>query len=63
MKRTPPVWVELLVCPECRGALMEEKGGLVCERDRRLYPIVNGVPHMVPEAARAWSPSASMGEP
>lgn len=63
MKRTLPVWVELLVCPECRGTLKEVAEGLVCERDQRLYPIVDGVPQMVEEAARVWSPPDSPDEP
>jgi uncharacterized protein YbaR (Trm112 family) len=46
---------ELLVCPECRGALIDVPGGLVCERDAVLFPIVDGVPWMILERAKPWT--------
>jgi uncharacterized protein YbaR (Trm112 family) len=54
MRRARPVWVDVLVCPECRGVLREVGEGLVCERDGRLYPVVDGVPHMTLEEAVPW---------
>jgi len=47
-------WSEILVCPECRGDLKQVPEGLVCERDSRLYPIVNEVPHVTEEEAVPW---------
>lgn len=42
----------LLVCPRCRGDLLDVPGGLLCPADRVVYPIEDGVPLMVAEHAR-----------
>jgi uncharacterized protein YbaR (Trm112 family) len=42
----------LLVCPVCRGELTDVADGLRCPHDRLVYPIVDGIPWMVPEHAR-----------
>jgi uncharacterized protein YbaR (Trm112 family) len=38
---------ELLVCPSCRGDLLEMPEGLVCSLCRSTYPIREGVPNFV----------------
>lgn len=52
-------WAALLVCPRCRGPLAEVEQGFVCERDRRLYPVIDGVPHMTEETSRRWAGAVS----
>ena len=42
----------LLVCPLCRGDLTDHPEGLVCRPCERLFPIVEGIPHLVHELAR-----------
>lgn len=44
----------LLVCPLCRVKveLVEDKQGLLCPACRRLYPIRDGIPVMLPDEAR-----------
>lgn len=42
----------MLVCPRCRGELVDVDGGLCCEVDGLIYPIVEGVPWMIEERAR-----------
>lgn len=46
--------LEILACPQCKGDLRldEERGGLVCERCRLLYPIEDGIPIMLVEEAK-----------
>lgn len=47
----PPEVRELLVCPVCKGDLADEPGFLVCPHDALAYPVVDGVPHMLPARA------------
>lgn len=54
-----PVKPELLahlVCPLCRGSLRPEPDALVCRPCRRRYPVVDGVPWLVPEKATKLPP-------
>lgn len=44
----------ILVCPICRGELDLEPAGLVCRSDQLLFPVVDGVPWMIPERAKPW---------
>lgn len=54
-----------LVCPRCRGELVhegaEEAGEerLICRADRLAYPVVDGVPWLVPEKARPLTPGSA----
>ncbi len=43
----------LLVCPRCRGELQDVAGGLRCDADALVYPVVDGVPWLIESAARA----------
>jgi len=43
----------LLVCPVCEGELLDRADGLACPVCRKLYPVVDGVPWMLPERATA----------
>ena len=49
MSKLPKAIRDNLVCPICRGELVDRKRGLYCETDTRLYPVVNGVAHMTLE--------------
>jgi uncharacterized protein YbaR (Trm112 family) len=48
-----------LVCPRCRGALHDavraEQLHLRCLACARAYPVVDGVPHLIPERAVRWT--------
>lgn len=48
----------LLVCPRCRGALVDvpaaDPTGLVCEACRVVFPIEAGIPVLLIERASAW---------
>ena len=46
---------DLLACPLCRGGLSRDAGGsqLVCRSCRKTFPMVEGVPILVPDAAHA----------
>lgn len=39
---------QLLVCPSCRGDVLETLDGLVCSRCRVTYPVREGVPTFLP---------------
>lgn len=41
----------LLVCPQCRGELVRVERGLRCPGCRLIFPVIDGVPRMVPEEA------------
>ncbi|HET9950252.1 MAG TPA: Trm112 family protein [Candidatus Eisenbacteria bacterium] len=43
----------ILVCPQCRGDLRYDRAAekLICEACRLRYPVVDGVPVMLPEEA------------
>lgn len=43
----------LLRCPACRGELRQSAEGLACEGCRRVHPIVDGIPVLLPEGAHA----------
>jgi uncharacterized protein YbaR (Trm112 family) len=40
-----------LVCPRCRGELLDVADGLVCTPCALRYPVHDGVPWMLPERA------------
>jgi uncharacterized protein len=46
---------DLLVCPVCRSELIDRSEGLACNTCSLVYPVMNGVPWMLPERARAMS--------
>jgi uncharacterized protein YbaR (Trm112 family) len=44
-----PELLELLVCPDCRQAVREDlSSGLVCSGCERSFPVVDGVPVLLP---------------
>lgn len=47
-----PELLALLVCPNCRSDLIEVEQGLLCAREGRVYPVRDGVPHLVSECAK-----------
>lgn len=40
----PPAGPPRFACPGCRRALLRHRGQLFCERDSRVYPILEGIP-------------------
>ena len=50
----------LLVCPKCRGELIDTPGGLVCQSDNLLFPVVDSVPMMVLELAKPFVSAQSV---
>lgn len=53
MSALDPALLALLACPACPGRppLRQEGDRLVCDACGRRYPIVDGIPHLLPEAA------------
>jgi tetraacyldisaccharide 4'-kinase len=53
--------LDILACPLCKGPvqLVKEEGGavLVCRADRLAYPVRDGIPVMLEEAARQLQPT------
>ncbi|MDP9321602.1 MAG: class I SAM-dependent methyltransferase [Chloroflexota bacterium] len=45
--------LRILRCPECRGSLAYDEGGLRCRSCGRIHPIVDGIPILVPEGVVA----------
>ena len=41
----------LLVCPVCRGELVDVPRGLLCPVDELVFPVLEGLPVMLPEEA------------
>lgn len=48
--------LELLVCPQCQGALEHDEKAAVlgCGKCRLRYPIKDGIPIMLPEEAQPY---------
>jgi uncharacterized protein YbaR (Trm112 family) len=46
----------LLVCPECRAPFEDLVKALGCRACGRSYPVVDGVPYLIVEESREWSP-------
>lgn len=46
--------LEILVCPVCKAPveLLQEENGLKCTQCKRVYPIRDDIPVMLPEEAR-----------
>jgi uncharacterized protein YbaR (Trm112 family) len=42
----------MLVCPSCRGELLDVDAGLRCVAERLVYPVVDGTPWLLVEEAR-----------
>lgn len=51
-KHVDPRLFELLCCPKCRGELQKGEGSLNCLACRLRYPVIDGVPVMLPERAK-----------
>ena len=49
-----PKLLELLVCPDCHGELIEQGDVLICQQCGLHYPVRDGVPIMLIE--EAWRP-------
>lgn len=58
-----PWLIEILACPTCRERvrLTDAGEGFVCERCRVLYPVEDGIPQMLPEAAQPLPGGDSTG--
>ncbi len=44
--------LEILACPVCKGDVELKGKELVCVKCKRSYPIIDGVPHMLPDELR-----------
>ena len=53
--------LDLLVCPRCRQPLAEKAGALECGRCRLLYPVRDGIPVLLPDAAEKTGASTEDG--
>lgn len=55
-------WRMLLVCPACRGELSgdsKKEQVLCCLSCRLSYPVLDGIPHLLAEAATPLSASSA----
>ena len=50
----PQFALDILVCPVCRTKveLLSDESGLKCVSCRRVYPVRDGIPVMLPEEAK-----------
>lgn len=44
--------LEILACPYCKESVELKKEKIVCPKCGREYPIVDGIPHMLPDELR-----------
>ncbi|MCP9759587.1 Trm112 family protein [Aquitalea sp. S1-19] len=51
-------FLEILVCPLCKGPLVYDKVAqeLICKPDRLAFPITDGIPMMLESEARELPP-------
>lgn len=56
-----PKLLEILVCPQCRGDLLLDRGhpGLACRRCRLLFEIRGDIPILLIDEARPYDPDES----
>lgn len=49
---------DILACPVCKGPLawLRESSEYLCRADRLAFPVQDGIPVMLPDAARALAP-------
>jgi uncharacterized protein YbaR (Trm112 family) len=49
--------LDILACPICKGKLLYQHATqtLICKLDKLAYPIVDGIPVMLEDSARALS--------
>lgn len=47
--------LEILVCPLCKGKLLNKKQELICRFDRLAFPVRDGIPIMLENEARIIS--------
>jgi uncharacterized protein YbaR (Trm112 family) len=50
----PPEVRSLVVCPVCGGELEDDGGGLLCPACQKVYPVLEGVPVLLPARARKF---------
>ena len=50
----PPDILKMLVCPRCRGELTELDEALACAACVVRWPVVAGVPWLIPEKEKRW---------
>lgn len=48
MKLDPEI-LKIIVCPVCKGDLRLKGEELICTSCRRHYPVVDGIPYLLPE--------------
>ncbi len=48
--------ISQLACPACLGDLRSEQSRLICAACLRAYPIVDGIPVLIPERAESAEP-------
>jgi uncharacterized protein YbaR (Trm112 family) len=44
-------WLDRLACPACQGVLRAEGDTILCIACARRYPILNGIPILIPDRA------------
>ena len=49
-----PELLRLLACPQCKGALVEDDNGLVCDSCRVRFPLRDGIPVMLIDEAEPY---------
>jgi len=51
-------FLEILVCPLCKGPLVHDKAKqeLICKGDRLAFPVRDGIPMMLESEARELAP-------
>ena len=54
--------VELLACPVCKAPVRQEADRLVCRQCGRRYPVRDGIPVMLAEAAEPPEQAAGPAE-
>jgi uncharacterized protein YbaR (Trm112 family) len=49
---------DILACPVCKGPLqwLRDSGEFLCRADRLAFPVRDGIPVMLPDAARPLTP-------
>ncbi len=52
-------WLDILVCPVCKGTLVADESRLICRNCEKAYPVRDGIPVMLVEEAESIKEGAS----
>jgi hypothetical protein len=54
MKMIEQSLLDILACPQCKEAIRQDEGVLICDKCRLRYPVRDGIPVMLVDEAESF---------